>query len=215
MAACRYFQLISTRRKHDNVIIFSVILGDVPPDKPRPSGTAGRQAGTDGVRQLWSVDLRDTVINGALALATFAYEIESKYLHWYTEAHKNALCVCVCAALIALWLLNRARVRNSSIKDTHTHTLAQSTYSHIHSRTPTLFRTPVWLDEISNVIQGASWRRRRSLQSPSPLEFSRRHLINPRTFVETFYFPTMALIAKASRLKVPRQAARIFAQATG
>lgn len=42
---------------------------------------AGRQGGTDGVRQLWSVDLRDTVINGALALATFAYEIESKYLH--------------------------------------------------------------------------------------------------------------------------------------
>lgn len=183
---------------------------------PRPSGTAGRQAGTDGVRQLRSVDLRDTVINGALALATFAYEIESKYLHWYTEAHKNVLCVCVCCANCTLTFEPCASAKQQH--QGHTHTLAQSKYSHIHSRTPTLFGTPVWLDEISNVIQGASWRRRRrrrSLQSSSPLEFSRRHLINPRTFLETFYFPTMALIAKASRLKVPRQAARIFAQATG
>lgn len=140
-----------------------------------------------------------------------------------TQRHTKMLCVCVCAAHCANCTLTSepcasAKQQHQGHKHTHKHAQSTYTHTHIHSRTSTLFPTPVWLDEISSVIQGASWRRRRQrrpLQSASLLEFFRRHLINPRTFVETFYFPTMALIAKASRLKVPRQGAWIFAQATG
>lgn len=71
MGTFRYFQLISVRRKHDNVIIFSVIRLRFPTDKRKPP------------LHFWVA-----VINGAETEATFAYEIESKYLQWYKKKMK-------------------------------------------------------------------------------------------------------------------------------